>query len=144
MQFKKKDSLKKMLFLDTNVYSALANGQKEIVSLIQTEAGLVLALPVIAELRYGFLKGSRQNKNEETLQRFLAQPQVEIALPTIDTTYLYAEFQLYCVKSGKVFSHNDLWIAAIAKQNDGVLVTYDRDFEVLSSRFSEKLIILNA
>ena len=133
-----------MLFLDTNAYCALANGQKEIVSLIQSESGIVLALPVIAELKYGFLKGSRQTKNEETLQRFLSQPQVEISLPTIDTTYLYAEFQLHCIKSGKVLSHNDLWIAAIAKQNDGVLVTYDGDFEALRSRFSEKLIMLKA
>lgn len=132
-----------MLFLDTNAYSALANGQKGIVCLIQRESGLVLALPVIAELRYGFLKGSRQNKNEEMLHRFLSQPQVEIALPTLDTAKLYADFQLHCIKKGRVLSHNDLWIAAIAKQNDGTLVTYDRDFEALNSIFSEKLIILN-
>lgn len=131
-----------MLFLDTNTYSALASGQPEIISLIQKESILVLPLPVIAELRYGFLKGSQVKKNEENLQRFLSQSQVEILPPTINTTSLYAEFQLFCVKNGRSLSHNDLWIAAIVRENDGVLATYDRDFEALHDIFLEKLIIL--
>jgi predicted nucleic acid-binding protein len=133
-----------MLFLDTSAYSALANGQNDIVSLIDSEYNLALPLPVIAELRYGFLKGSRPTQNEENLMRFLAQPQVEIVLPTINTTYKYAEMCLYCVKKAKVLSHNDLWIAAIAKENTGVLVTFDKDFEALKAIFSDKLIVLNA
>jgi len=55
-----------------------------------------MPINVIAELRYGFLKGSKREENESKLQRFLAQPQIEIVFPTIQTTNLYAELQLHC------------------------------------------------
>ena len=132
-----------MLFLDTNVYSALANGKEEAINLLKGRHEISLALPVIAELRYGFLKGPQKDSNEKTLQRFLAQPNVEIAVPSIKTTYIYSELQLHCNKSGKVLSHNDLWIAALAKEANGILATYDQDFAALIEVLAEKLLILS-
>jgi predicted nucleic acid-binding protein len=99
-------------------------------------------LPVIAELRYGFAKGSKHEANEQVLQRFLAQEQVSIVLPTLKTTDLYAQLQLFCVTRGKSLSHNDLWIAALARETDDALVAFDQDVEPLREFFGDKLIIL--
>lgn len=132
-----------MLHLDTNVYSALANGNEEATSLLKDVHELSLPLPVIAELRYGFLKGSQTENNEKNLQRFLAQPNVTIATPTTKTASVYSELQLHCSRKGKVLSHNDLWIAALTKEADGILVTFDQDFAVLKEEIlAEKLLIL--
>ena len=103
---------------------------------------IALPLPVIAELRYGFLKGSQKDKNEKYLQRFLAQSNVNIARPSMKTTLIYSEMQLLCNRKGRVLSHNDLWIAALAKEANGILVTYDQDFAVLKEMLPEKLFIV--
>ncbi len=130
------------MILDTSAYSALVRGVPAIVNTVRDANELSLPLPVIAELRYGFMKGSRADYNEQMLQKFLAQPQIAIIMPTIETTVHYGELQLLCQQRGKALSHNDLWIAAMAQEADDVLVTFDRDFAVFGDVFGDKLIIL--
>src|SRR6266536_894176 len=84
------------VLLDTNAYSALARGIPAIVDLVSDAAELTLPLPVVAELRYGFAKGSQAERNEQSLQKFLAQPQISIVIPTLKTTEHYAIIQLLC------------------------------------------------
>ena len=130
------------MLLDTNAYSALVRGIPAIVDLVSGTTELTLPLPVVAELRYGFAKGSQLERNEQTLQKFLGQPQISIVIPTVKTTEYYAEIQLLCQQQGKPLSQNDIWIAALARETDNVLVTFDRDFEILVEIFNGKLIIL--
>jgi predicted nucleic acid-binding protein len=130
------------MLLDTNMYSALARGVQSAIDSISATHELKLPLPVIAELRYGFLKGSQQGRNEQTLQRFLAQPHVSILIPTLRTADVYAELQLYCTQRGKALSHNDIWIASLARETNEILVTFDKDFSVFSTLFEDKLILL--
>jgi predicted nucleic acid-binding protein len=130
------------MLLDTNAYSALARGIQSVIERVNDVIELTLPLPVIAELRYGFVKGSQTLKNEHTLQEFLSQPQISVAMPTLQTTKIYADFQLWCVRHGKSLSQNDIWIAALAKERDDALITFDRDFEVFLNLLGDKLIIL--
>ncbi len=132
------------MLLDTNAYSALARGIPAIVDLISDTSELTLPLPVVAELRYGFAKGSQIDRNEQSLQKFLAQPQISIVAPTLKTTEHYAAIQLHCQQRGKALSQNDIWIAALARESDNVLITFDKDFEVLTELLGTKLIILSA
>jgi predicted nucleic acid-binding protein len=131
------------MFLDTNAYSALAQGSQLVIDAVKESGELKLPLPVIAELRYGFVKGSKTEHNERMLQRFLAQPQVSIILPTIKTTEHYAELQLVCKQKGRALSQNDIWIAALARENEDRLITFDKDFMVLSEALGDYLIILD-
>ncbi len=131
-----------MIYFDTVTYSALAKNEKSIVKFLQDKHGIAMPINVISELRYGFLKGSKREENEAKLQRFLSQPQIEIVFPTIETTHLYAKLQLHCIKKAKVLSHNDIWIAALTKENNGQLITYDKDFEALKDIFGDQLVIL--
>jgi predicted nucleic acid-binding protein len=130
------------MLLDTNAYSALALGVPSIVGAVKDFSEIKLPLPVIAELRYGFVKGSKPEHNEQVLQRFLAQEQVSIVLPTLKTTEYYADIQLFSARRGRALSHNDIWIAALAREANDVLVTFDKDFEILSEVFHDTLIIL--
>lgn len=130
------------MLLDTNAYSALARGIPAIVDVIRDVAELALPLPAVAELRYGFAKGSQAERNEQSLQKFLAQSQISIIMPTLKTTDHYAAIQLLCRQRGKALSQNDIWIAALAYETDDVLVTFDRDFKVLTEIFNDKLLIL--
>lgn len=131
------------MLLDTTVYSALARGIQPAVDAIDGVSELVIPLPAIAELRYGFLQGSQADRNENTLEKFLAQPHIVVAAPTIATTRVYAELQHFCMQRGKALSQNDLWIAALAREAGDTLITFDKDFNVFSNLFGEKLLILN-
>jgi tRNA(fMet)-specific endonuclease VapC len=130
------------MLLDTNAYSALARGTPTVVEVINSAQELRLPLPVIAELRYGFAKGSQLEGNEQQLQRFLAQPQVSVAVPTLKTIEHYAELQLLCQQRGKALSQNDIWIAALARETDDTLVTFDKDFATFAEIFRDTLLIL--
>lgn len=130
------------MLLDTNAYSALARGEQAIIEVVGSAHELKLPLPVIAELRYGFAKGSRREHNEQQLQRFLAQPQISIVMPTLKTTEHYAALQLFCQQQGKALSQNDIWIAALAHETSDTLVTFDKDFAPLERILGNNLIIL--
>ena len=130
------------MIIDTNVYSALDKGSRPAVDAVAVATDLKLPLPVIAELRFGFAKGTRKTDNEKRLQRFLVQPRMSLLAPTMQTTSIYAELQLLCLNKGRSLSQNDLWIAALARESDDVLATFDQDFEALREVFGEKLLIL--
>lgn len=131
------------MLLDTNTYSALARGVQAIVEVVNSAHELKIPLPVIAELRYGFIKGSQPEHNERQLQRFLAQPQISIVMPTLKTTEHYAELQLFCQQQGKALSQNDIWIAALAHEAGDTLVTFDKDFAALEKILGSNLLILS-
>ncbi len=97
---------------------------------------------VIGELKYGYLKGSRQEYNEQMLEQFLSQPYVRVELPRVETANHYAELYVYAERRGRALSHNDLWIAALAKETGLPLVTLDQDFVVFEEIFGKRLHIL--
>ena len=60
------------LIIDTNIYSDFAEGNSRVVDYIAIH-GEEIRLPavVLGELTYGFMKGSRQQFNEQKLQKKL-------------------------------------------------------------------------
>jgi tRNA(fMet)-specific endonuclease VapC len=119
------------LILDTSAYSALKKGVPQVVSAVNSAGQLFIPTIVVGELRYGFLKGTKNDENEAILQKFLASPDVEILDITLDTTIHYAELYAHAKQKAKVLSHNDLWIAALARQTKTELLSLDKDFETL-------------
>lgn len=67
------------LVLDTNIYCDFAEGVPTVVDIL-AEFGDELYLPtiVIAELTYGFMKGTRQERNEKKLQEIVSKLQISI------------------------------------------------------------------
>jgi tRNA(fMet)-specific endonuclease VapC len=117
--------------LDTNTYRLVMEGDPHAVRLIRTSDAVLMPVPVIAELRFGFLKGTKGQKNEATLSRFLDSPRVELLPCDEGTTSIYAALKLQLKRQGTPIPINDVWIAALVLQHDGALFTRDTDFDHL-------------
>ncbi len=130
------------MLLDTSAYSELARGSKSAAGILKGNTSVLIPIQVVGELRYGFRLGSQNTQNEQNLQRFLAQSQVQVVSPSLQTTTVYAEMATLCRQLGKALSHNDLWIAALAKEHNQQLITYDKDFAVFERVLGKNLSIL--
>ena len=130
------------MIIDTNVYSALDRADFKAVNLINNHESIDLPIIVVAELRFGFLNGAKQKENSLKLSRFLSQDNVNIVNIGLDTTNVYAELAVFAKKSGRVLANNDIWIAALALENNIPLATFDKDFSVFESYLGKDLIIL--
>lgn len=117
--------------LDTNRYVDFCKGIPEAVQIIREAQKILLPLPVLAELRAGFLAGSQARKNEGVLVHFLNSPRVEILYPDEQTTFHYARLFLQLRKQGTPVPIHDLWIAALVVQHDLILFARDRHFDHL-------------
>ena len=117
------------LALDTNAYRAFTEGKSGAVHWVRDADVLGMPVPVLAELRYGFLSGTRGRQNEASLMRFLDSPRVRLLPCDEQTTYYYSQLKLQLKKQGTPIPINDVWIAALVLQHGMTLLTYDGDFK---------------
>ncbi len=117
------------LALDTNAYRAFTEGQEKTVSLIRRADIIGIPVPVLAELRYGFLAGTQGRRNEAFLLKFLDSARVKILVCDEQTSHHYSEIKLQLKKQGTPIPINDVWIAALTLQHAMTLLTYDKDFK---------------
>jgi tRNA(fMet)-specific endonuclease VapC len=117
------------LALDTSAYRLVMEGQPEAVRWARAAERLLMPVPVLAELRFGFLNGTRGRENEAHLARFLDRPRVEVLRCDEETAVRYAELKLQLQRQGAPIPINDVWIAALALQHQATLFTRDSDFE---------------
>ncbi len=119
------------LALDTNAYRALTENRQEALGLVQRADSIGMPVPVLAELRFGFLGGTRGRQNEATLMKFLDSPRVHVLACDEQTTHFYSQLKLQLKKQGTPIPINDVWIAALVLQHGMTLLTYDSDFDHL-------------
>lgn len=119
------------LALDTNTYRAFMDGGPVTVAAVRQADLICLPVPVLAELRFGFAKGSRGRQNEAGLLQFLDSPRVRILACDEATTHFYAQLKLQLSRQGTPIPINDVWIAALVLQHGATLHTLDRDFDTL-------------
>ena len=120
------------LAIDTNAYRLMMDGEARAVRLARTAERLLMPVPVLAELRYGFLNGKKGRENEATLARFLDRARVEVLCCDAETAVRYAELKLQLKRQGTPIPLNDVWIAASAAETGSVLLTTDHDFDHLN------------
>ena len=117
------------LAIDTNAYRLMMDGEANAVRLARTAERLLMPVPVLAELRFGFLNGTKGRENEATLVRFLDRARVEVLPCDEETAVRYADLKLQLKKQGTPIPLNDVWIAALVLQHQATLFTRDSDFE---------------
>ena len=117
------------LVLDTNIYCDYAAGVPTVVATL-ADYGQRLYLPavVVAELTFGFMKGNRQQANEDRLQYIIEQLEIEIINIDRDVARKYALIYLNLVQAGQKIPINDVWVAACCLHLGGTLFTRDRHF----------------
>jgi len=127
------------LVLDTNIYCDYAEGVPEIVDVL-AEFGDEIYLPVIvlAELSFGFMRGSRQEENERKLQHIIESLKIGVININRDVGRKYALIYDQLVRKGRKIPINDVWIAACCMDIGGTLVSRDSHFDVIDAldRFS--------
>ena len=117
------------LALDTNAYRLVMDADETAIRLVRSAERILVPVPVIAELRFGFLNGTKGRENEAYLVKFLDRPRVTVLSCDEDTAIRYAELKLQLKKQGTPIPINDVWIAALVLQHQATLFTRDSDFE---------------
>jgi tRNA(fMet)-specific endonuclease VapC len=113
--------------LDTNVVIALFNGDEKITKWMAKTGEVLIPNIVIGELYYGSLKSKLKKDNIRKIEEFIvAAPVISTDL---DSARVYGKVKYELSKKGKPIPENDIWIAALAIQNDLTLVSYDRHFK---------------
>jgi predicted nucleic acid-binding protein len=119
------------LALDTNRYTDFWAGDAQVVEHVERAEEVLLPFVVIAELRYGFLKGSRRDENEAVLRKFLNKRGVSILLSDEATIFQFAAIQHQLRRGGTPIPAHDVWIAALTLQHGLTLYARDKHFDHL-------------
>ncbi len=133
-----------MYLLDTNHCSRIIQGEPSIIARLEQEGEVFVSTCVIVagELRFMVQKSLNREKNFNIVNNFLKN----IKIYPIDNKVadLYGDFKFYLYdyfgpkeknkrEQTKIhhigFTENDLWIAAIAKRNNLIIVSSDNDFK---------------
>lgn len=119
------------LALDTNAYRLFMDGDLTALERVRRADFVCLPVPVIAELRFGFLQGTKGRQNEVALQKLMDSPRAQVLRCDEQTTHFYSQLKLQLKKQGTPIPINDVWIAALIIQHGATLYTLDSDFDHL-------------
>ena len=115
------------MILDTNALSAFADGDENLLRVIENSDQL--AVPVIALGEY--IYGIRQSRYRASYERWL-----HLHLPLLDllpvgpeTARWYADIRRELKSSGNPIPSNDVWIAAVAREHNFPVLSRDSHFE---------------
>jgi predicted nucleic acid-binding protein len=121
------------LVFDTTALSHFLDEDQAILQAVASKDfdGYVIPLATDAEIRFGFMHGSRQTDNLTKYSHIIEQLAFEVVYPNQDTSLIYAELATWARQHGIALSNNDIWIAATCSQLGGRLLTLDGDFKHL-------------
>jgi tRNA(fMet)-specific endonuclease VapC len=119
------------LAIDTNRYVDFARGDAAVVERVRSAHRIYVPFVVLGELRAGFLCGSKTQRNEANLTRFLAAARVDVLFADEHTTHHYARLFRQLRAQGTPIPTNDLWTAALTVQHGAHLFARDGHFDFL-------------
>ena len=117
------------LALDTNRYTDLQAGDRDVAKVLEKAAEIFLPFIVVAELRAGFSLGARGRENERKLGEFLGEQQVTVLYPDNQTSFHFASLYRQLREQGTPIPDHDVWIAALALQHNLTLYSRDGHFD---------------
>ena len=116
------------LLLDTDAYTLLMRGQREVAQIVRSARELLLSAVVIGELMYGFRRGSRLERNLADLRSFIDNPYTSVVEVGPVTADRYSRIAAALRAKGRPIPTNDIWIAAHAMETGADLVSADQHF----------------
>lgn len=119
----------KKVILDTNAYTKLLAGEEDVLDAISVAETVYMSVFVLGELYAGFIGGTKEPENKETLQRFLLKPSVKILNATSETAEVFGLVKSNLGSAGTPLPINDIWIAAHGIETGSVVITYDAHFK---------------
>lgn len=117
------------MILDTNALSAAADGESEVVAILECAAEVAIPVVVIGEYRYGIQHSRHRKRYESWLKDILLGWRIlALDLKTADE---YAAVRTHLRVTGKPIPANDAWIAALARQHHLPVLSRDRHFDAI-------------
>lgn len=116
------------VLLDTNAYSALIRGHAGVAERVRRSQRVLLSTVVVGELLFGFRSGTRYEANRNDLERFLANPHVDLLPVTFATADRFGRIASALRRKGRPLPTNDIWIAAHAMESGAELLSFDAHF----------------
>ena len=114
--------------LDTNIIIDWFRGDEKTISFLNN-FDFEIPVIVIGELFYVAENSSKKAKHFEQIKSFIKE--VSIINSTNETAKIYASIKSQLKQEGKPIPENDIWIAAIAIENNKSLVTNDQHFTLI-------------
>jgi tRNA(fMet)-specific endonuclease VapC len=114
--------------IDTNVYVAFMRGEQWASDLLSTTTTILVPFIVLGELYYGFYNGTKAQENTAALNMFMCSSRVHILECSEKTPKIFGEISAELARTGKPTQTNDIWIAALCKENGYSLATKDKAF----------------
>lgn len=111
--------------LDTNAYSALMRGHRDVAALIRRSESVLVPTIVAGELLYGFRLGSKFEENAARFEAFLEAPSVDLLPLSLTTADRFGRIAARLRNKGRPIPTNDIWIAAQAMETGVELLSSD-------------------
>jgi tRNA(fMet)-specific endonuclease VapC len=115
--------------LDTNIIIALFARNENILTKLAQVEQVFISSTVLGELYYGALKSARVYENLRRIDDFAKG--CTILDCDAETARVYGKIKVELTQKGKMIPDNDIWIAAVARQLDLIIVTKDQHFSVV-------------
>ena len=123
--------------LDSNIVINILRGDVATIARVKNIRAVYIPVIAIGELYYG------AHKSSQTPMRILEIEQLERTVIILDVTRstarIYGEIKDQLRMKGRPIPENDVWIAAIAKENDLPLLTADRHFSQIEGIIIEQI-----
>jgi tRNA(fMet)-specific endonuclease VapC len=109
--------------LDTNIVIHYFGENARIAERLDAIEQVFLPLVVLGELYYGVYNSARASSNLARLEKFAAR--FTVIYPDDATGREYGRIKTELQQKGRPLPDNDIWLAALARQHDDVLVSRD-------------------
>ena len=117
--------------LDTNIIIAWLRGETAIANKIEKAEEVHIPIIVVGELYYGATFSTHVQKNIKEIKKVTSN--YNVLLIDEETAINYGNIKTALRKIGKPIPENDIWIAAIARQYELIVVTRDNHFKKINS-----------
>jgi len=117
------------LLLDTNIISDLNDNVPETLEVLASAEEIFTSVIAAGELFYGIENSTRRKENFSFYTDFFQT--CAVLDVTLDTASIYGTIKANLGQQGKPIPENDIWMAAIAIQNELTLLTRDNHFTLV-------------
>jgi tRNA(fMet)-specific endonuclease VapC len=114
------------VLIDTNIVSAHFKGDPAVTTKLKASSAIYLPAVVFGELQFGAYRSSDPARTRQRIEQFVAA--VTVLACEKATAMLYGQLKAELTAAGALIPDNDIWIAALARQWDLMLISRDRHF----------------
>jgi len=115
------------MILDTNAISALSYQDKALLGVLSSASRILIPFVCMAEYQFGINGSSKKQALQEFLNKVVEK--WPVMYPSRTTCNVFADICTQLKADGRPIPSNDIWIAAIVRQEKLPLISRDQHFD---------------